>query len=655
MSPDVHTRRDDLGGRAGPPDGAPGDGGPATMTSSREPIGAPETIGAFLARSLARFGDRPLLGEKRDGRRRWIRWNELGADVRAFGFHLHAHGVGPRDRVVVFCPNRAEMLVAELATMSIGAVYTPIFAGYSPAQALALIEHSGALAVLVPDAERLCEMALPETVRLVLAFDSGSPETARPPGYRGALSTYEAARRAPRRRDRDEIDALFRAGETGDVHDPCLLMYTSGTSGEPKGVLLSHDNILSQQRAMAALWSVTPDDVFLSYLPWHHSFGGIFEKYTALYNGARYVIDESRGKDLPVLLANWREVRPTVYFSVPKIFQQLVSHVETHPEDEERVFHEGLRFVFTAAAPLPATISRYFGRRGLPVIEGWGLTETSPCCTVTDPEEARAVPGVVGRPIPGVTLRIAGDGEILVRGPNVMRGYHRDPDATAAALRDGWFHTGDLGALGEHGLRLISRKDRVFKMLNAEKVVPTKLENALVGSCKYIQHAVVVGSGRDFLAALIFPNYLLIEGEFGDDRARADRVVRAAFREAVTRLNDSNEVGYEHVQAFAVVDREPTVESGELTPSMKVRVQNVLESRRMYVEAIYDPSRECDCCFLRKVMRLRPDDRRCFRGKDVTLDRCHECGSLVFDDTHEATGRPTSSPPPAGTEQRTET
>jgi long-subunit acyl-CoA synthetase (AMP-forming) len=420
-------------------------------------------------------------------------------------------------------------------------------------------------------------------------------------------------------------------------------MYTSGTSGALKGVLLTHDNILSQQRALAALWTITPEDRFLSYLPWHHSFGGIFEKYGALYNGAVLGLDDSLGKDMPLLIRNWKAFRPTVYFSVPKVYQQLVAHAETHPEDEAAIFHPELRFVFTAAAPLPANLSAYFASRGIDVIEGWGLTETSPCCTLTDPHEARSVPGMVGYPIPGVAIRLAADGEILVQGPNVMRGYYRDPGATARALsEDGWFHTGDLGELVGAGLRLVARKDRVFKMLNAEKVVPTEIENRLAGMNSYIRHVIVTGSGRAFLAALIFPDYFRIGEEFGSDRAAADRIVKESLRQTLLAFNAEHPVKYEHIQAFAIVNRELSIEQEDLTPSLKVRVHNVLQDSGEYLEAIYQPNEDCDCRFLRKVMRVAGDGRRCFAGLDRTLDRCHECGGFVFDD---AAAQPGTAPP----------
>jgi long-chain acyl-CoA synthetase len=246
---------------------------------------------------------------------------------------------------------------------------------------------------------------------------------------------------------------------------------------------------------------------------------------------------------------------------------------------------------------------------------------------------------MIGYPIPGVTVALAADGEILVKGPNVMRGYFHNPEATARALTDdGWFRTGDLGAFLGAGLTLVSRKDRVFKLLNAEKVIPTGIENRLAGMNPYIRHVIVAGSGRDFLAAFIFPDYFRIREEFGDDIATADRVVKDSLRQTVLAFNREHVVKYEHIQAFVVVSKELSIEDGELTPSLKVRVRNVLEQSGEYLEAVYEPSDRCDCRFLRKVMRLTVDDRPCFAGSSRTLDRCHECGSFVFDEGIRAAG-----------------
>ncbi|HEY5546834.1 MAG TPA: AMP-binding protein [Gemmatimonadaceae bacterium] len=605
------------------------------ISSRLAPIGERETVGSLLARNASRFAERPAYRERRDGRLETVTWDQLLRDVVAFGRFLSASGVRAGERVAVISPNRGEVLVAELATMGIGAIYTPIFAGYAADQLQALVAHAEPAALLLAGASQLEQVGVPPSARTVVTFDPLPPGmTARAAPH---LAFADAVRRG--RSINGSMAEWLATAAAIDPGKPALMMYTSGTSGPLKGVLLSHDNILSQQRALSAIWDVTPDDRFLSYLPWHHSFGGIFEKYTALYHGAALCIDESLGKDFAVLLRNWKDVQPTIYFSVPKIYQQLVVHAQAHPDDEGRIFHEGLRFVFTAAAPLPATISAFFAARGIPVLEGWGLTETSPCCTLTDFNEPRAIAGMIGYPIPGVSIAVAPDGEILVRGSNVMSGYYRNPEATTRALPgDGWFHTGDLGEVHGVALKLVSRKDRVFKMLNAEKVIPTAIENRLAGMNPYIRHVIVTGSGRDFLAALIFPDYFRIHEEFGADVASAERVVKASLRESVLAFNREHSVKYEHIQAFVVVSKELSIEDEELTPSLKVRVGNVLENVGEYLEAVYEPSEGCDCRFLRTVMRLSPDERRCFAGSSLTLDQCHECGSFLFGDQPGAAG-----------------
>lgn len=610
--------------------------------STLEPIGPRESVGAMLARNVARLGDHPAFLERHAGRFHPVTWRALAVQAAALGRWLTQAGIGVGDRVAIFTPNRGEMLAAEFAVMGIGAIYVPIFAGYAAEQATALIAQSRPAALIVPSVETLSRTGTPASLRAVLTIDPSDPGA-----LHAALGTIAArgasfatAWEASVLQDDDAAVQRFLASASHvDPAAAALMMFTSGTSGRLRGVLLTHDNILSQQRALAAIWTVTPEDRFLSYLPWHHSFGGIFEKYTALYNGAALHIDDSAGKDLDQLFANWMSVRPTIYFSVPKIYQQLVARVESRPELEPLIFHPGLRFVFTAAAALPSHLAAHFAARRIPVIEGWGLTETAPCCTLTDLVEPRTVQGMVGYPIPGVRVRLAADGEIAVQGPNVMLGYFDEPEETRAALPgDGWFRTGDLGALEGAGLRLISRRDRVFKLANAEKVIPTGIELRLAGMNAYIRHVIVVGSGRDYPAAIIFPDFFRIREEFGSDRAAADRVVKESLLQTVLEFNRTHPVRYERIQAIAVVSRELSIERNELTPSLKVRVGSVLDGAWEYIDATYEPHSGCDCRVLRKILRVTPDERLCFAGKDRTLGDCHSCGSFIFDD--DATGPP---------------
>jgi long-subunit acyl-CoA synthetase (AMP-forming) len=622
---------------------------PAAMLAEQEiwsdfaPVGARESVGSLLARNVARLGDHGAFAERSDDAWRVTSWRTLAHKAAALARFLTDAGIVAGDRVVVFSPNRGEMLIAEFAVMSVGATYVPIFSGYAPQQATELVAQSRPSALIVANVYALAKTGVPPGLRAVVTFDHCDPQalaTAVNDAQARSMSFADALIKHAVRGDDDPVFVQFLQGAS--VVDPgsaALMMYTSGTSGRLKGVLLSHDCILSQQRSLAAIWTVTPDDRFLSYLPWHHSFGGIFEKYTALYNGATIHIDDSLGKDLDRLFDNWRSVQPSIYFSVPKIYQQLVARVESRPDEEPLIFHAGLRWVFTAAAALPAHLAAFFAARKIPVIEGWGLTETSPCCTLTDLVEPRTIQGMVGYPIPGVRVRIAPDGEILVHGPNVMIGYFDNPEETHKALPgDGWFRTGDLGALEGAGLRLVSRRDRVFKLANAEKVIPTSIELRLAGMNSYIRHVIVVGSGRDYPAAVVFPDFYRIAEEFGGDRAAAEKVVKESIRKTVIEFNSTHPVKYERIHAIAVVSRELSIERNELTPSLKVRVGTVLDGAWEYIDATYEPTAECDCKFLRKILRVTPDDRLCFNGKDRTLSDCHSCGSFIFDD--DASERP---------------
>lgn len=624
------------------------------LFSRLAPVGPHESVGGLLARQFAHRPGSTAFAEREGGGFRTVTWERLAREAAAIGRFLTEQGVRPGDRVVVVSSNRGEMLLTEFATMGIGATYVPIFAGYGAEQAAALVAQARPSALVVPDDETLRQTGVPTTVRAVLTFDPSDVVVIA--GALGCTRAMHASLPDALRRfavSDAELTDFLDAATAVDPSSVALMMYTSGTSGRLKGVLLTHDNILSQQRALAAIWSVTTEDRFLSYLPWHHSFGGIFEKYTALYHGAVLHLDDSMGKDIDRLLANWFLVQPTIYFSVPKLYQQLVARAESRPEDEARIIHPGLRFVFTAAAALPAHLASFFAARRIPVLEGWGLTETSPCCTITDPAEPRKVSGRVGYPIPGVRLRLANDGEIQVFGPNVMLGYFDDPAATHAALPgDGWFRTGDVGAFEERGLRLVTRRDRVFKLANAEKVIPTEIEQRLAGMNPYIRHVIVVGSGRDHPAAIVFPDYFRITEEFGEDRRRADQVVKAAIRETLLEFNRSHPVRYEHIRAVALVTRELTIERGELTPSLKVRVENVLKEARDYVEATYAPSAACDCRILQKIMRVVPDERLCFAGLDRTLDHCHECGNFIFDAVEDETRTAASASIPDDTRGR---
>jgi long-chain acyl-CoA synthetase len=311
-----------------------------------------------------------------------------------------------------------------------------------------------------------------------------------------------------------------------------------------------------------------------------------------LYNGCELCLDDSRGRDADRLVENWRAYRPTLFFSVPRVHDMLMTSCREDPTVAELVFDGQLRFVFTAGASLPATVEAVYRKHEIPVLEGWGLTETSPCVTVTTPG-ARWHSGYVGFPIPGVSIRVDCDQEILVKGPNVMQGYLDDEDATSRVLdEDGWFHTGDLGEFTRDGLRIFGRKDGAFKLTTGEKVHPQRIENVLADESPYITAALAVGSGKDYVGALIFPDLPRLQEWAGAHGITGSPLVeqpavRKLFQGELTRINPLIDVKYQRIGRAALAAHELSLERGELTPSGKIVRRRVCDTYKRHIDSLF--------------------------------------------------------------------
>ncbi len=565
-----------------------------------EPLGSfDRSIGELLKDRASVLASRPILQEKGpDGVYHATSWEELYRGISSVGAALLAKGIRPGDRIAVLSENRSEMLIQELAVMSIGAISVPVFAGYFSHQIEFILNHAGARLLTVSTLAQLMKLADCEDLS---GLEAVYLMEHRPDSI--GLESVQGIAVLPFRILTDvaaesDLQAFYAAVDDVLGEDSCLIMYTSGTTGNPKGVELTHRNLLSQQQAVRQLWNMGPDDRFLSYLPWHHSFGGLFERFMALYSGACLSIDESRGKNIKILLSNWKRVRPTVFFSVPSVYQRLANAITASEDVREEIFHPELRFVFTAAAPLPQDVSKLFTDAEIPVLEGWGLTETSPCTTLTDPGRER-VSGVVGWPIPGVKVKRADDGEILVSGPNVSKGYYRDEGRNADVTTDeGFFTTGDLGEIVDGGLRILGRRDGVFKLLTAEKVFAPQIEMALVGGSSYIDRAVIIGSGRNYITALIYPDWHALE-HWGSSHGlpRIDRdnpsrspEIRRLFAHEVQRVNNEIAGRFQRVRKFIIIGKPLSLEAGELTPTAKVVRHRIASNNEALIDAMYKPA-----------------------------------------------------------------
>ena len=292
----------------------------------------------------------------------------------------------------------------------------------------------------------------------------------------------------------------------------------------------------------------------------------------------------------------------------------LITRCHEDPAAGQIVFAGRLRFVFSAGAPLPATVDAAYRQQNIPVLEGWGLTETSPCVTLSTADTPRRN-GFVGQPIPGVRVRVGSDQELLVEGPNVMLGYLDDEDATSRAIdEDGWFHTGDLGEFTPDGLRIFGRKDGAFKLTTGEKVHPQRIETILVNESPYINIAVVIGSGRDFVGAILYPNWSKVRAwaaaQGMSDEVSADHpAVRELFGNEFCRLNPLIEVKFQRVRRAMLAYGEPSMDRGELTPSGKLVRKAILSNFHREIDALFanDPPDPV-------IEVLQPETRRAYAG-----------------------------------------
>jgi len=587
------------------------------------------TVNRLFHDAAAKYGPFPALSRKVAGRYEPITYADLARQVCAFGRGLVALGIEKGDRVAIISENRPEWAVADLGMLSIGVVNVPLFVSLAAEQIAYVVSDSGARALIVSDEKLLarCELAASRcpSLRLILM---------EPPAEADPRITPFAE--VLRLADESPLDAAAHGERLQSIgpDDLASIIYTSGTTGEPKGVELTHWNFASNVLASQAVLRFGTDDVLLSFLPLNHVFERLAAYYLALSQGSMVAYTES----LRRLRDNMREVEPTMMLLVPRVYEvfqeTITDRIAGGPTRARRVFEwasgvgrrrtalldaglsvppwlaakwwlarkvvldrargamglRRLRYFVSGGAALPRATAEFFHSIGLPILEGYGLTETSPVVSVNRPQRFRL--GTVGLPLQGVEVRVAQQGEILVRGPNVMCGYHNRPEATAEAIdSEGWFHTGDIGAIDEDGyITITDRLKDLLVLANGKNVAPQQIENRLSGS-PYITQAVVLGDGRPAVTALIVPAFQRVEQwaarqgqpELADRTALcADKAVRKLFRDEISRLT-ADVAEYERVTRFTLLDHDLSIESGQLTPTLKVRRKVV---QRMYADEI---------------------------------------------------------------------
>jgi long-chain acyl-CoA synthetase len=533
---------------------------------------------AVLAR-LPEWRDRPRFLLPRGDDQAAVTWGEYGDAIRACAAFLAETCLAPGERAAVLAANSVEWATAALAIQAVGGVLVPIVPSSTAEQIAHVVAHSDArvLFVGVGPAARWREVrALCPAVREVIALDAGGD--GRP--WREVLERGAGLDRAAPGWLEESLAAI-------DLDQPALMLYTSGTSGPPKGVPLSHENVGSNARDwLRALGDLLPDEGTgrdLLWLPMSHIFG-LGE--LCLGNTLGFTSTLAAPTDVLELLPR---VRPDVFMSVPAYWDKLAATAAAAPDRESRrrailaATGGQLRFCLSGGAGLDARVKELFVDAGILIVEGYGLTECAPTLTLNRPAAYRF--DAVGLPLDSVELRLADDGEILARGPNVFAGYHKDPEASAAAFTDdGWFKTGDVGRFTEDGfLQIVDRKKDILVTSGGKNVAPLNIELRFAGD-PLLRHVVVYGDQHRYLVAAVWVDRAAAAAELGGD-VRPD-ALRALVQRRVDAVNGQL-ASFETIKRFCLLEQPLTVEAGLLTASLKVRRKAIYQRFHAELEGLY--------------------------------------------------------------------
>jgi long-chain acyl-CoA synthetase len=597
--------------------------------SATEATTGSQTIADLISRSAAERPEHAAVRHKQDGTWQDLTYRQVADIVEEVGLGLIDLGIEAGERVCILANTRPEWSYADMAITSVGAVVVPIYQTNSPKECLWVISDSGASAIVCEDDAQLAKLAeirdqLPN-LRTVVVMD---PPAGEPPV---PVITLEEVRDRGRTREAAELRARREAVRP---EDPFTFIYTSGTTGPPKGCVLSHGNYASMMDMLRGVGQIEDDEVIYLYLPLAHAFALLIQ-LAAFDLGATLAYF---GGDTKQIVGELMEVKPTYLPSVPRVFEKIYTlanaAIEAQPAEEQEqarkaiqlgikvrdmqargeevppelrlpfeeadeklfknvraIFGGSVRHAVSGAAPIAKEILEFFWAAGVPVLEGYGMTETATAATVCTVEDHKF--GTVGKPFPGVEIKIADDGEVLIKGPNIFQGYHNNAEASFGSIEDGWLHTGDLGSLDEDGfLSITGRKKDIIITAGGKNITPANLENDLK-QCRWISQAVMHGDQRPYPVVLVTLDEEEIAGyarerDLPEDTAKLceEPSIRELIAEQVERAN-RHYAPVEQVKRFAILPHDLTQETGELTPTLKVKRNVVAEKYADVLDALY--------------------------------------------------------------------
>lgn len=600
-------------------------------------LGADQTLIQIFLNRVNRYSERPALlyyphPRQGSGRYTSIPWKHWASLVRKTALGLSHFGVRHGDRVGLLSENRPEWTFADLGILSLGAVVVPIYPTSSVQDVAYILENAEIEVLFVSSREQIERLSSilfkNKRIRYVIVFDAA-------PEHFDKVMSLEKLFEHGRREELNNHEIYSQEVAQVRPGDIATLIYTSGTTGPPKGVMLTHQNFVCNYLAASERIHVSEEDVALSFLPLSHIFERLAGYYFMIFHGAMIAYAENMQTVPRDILA----VRPTIAAAVPrfyeKVYAKIMEKVESASPLQRKIFNWALRaaaqylqgklqkkkitaglhlsyslakvlvfnkikrqlggrmrFFISGGAPLAKELAEFFYAADVLILEGYGLTETSPVISVNALGDFRF--GTVGKPLSCAQVKIAEDGEILTRGPCVMAGYYKNEAATREAIQDGWFYTGDIGAFDEEGfLKITDRKKDIIVTSGGKNIAPQNIEN-LVMSDKLFSQIVVIGDKRNYLVALIVPDRSATE-RFAREHELADLSWAELLRHPLVdqwvedRLRQKMQplAPYEQIKYFWLLEKELSIESGELTPTLKIKRRQVMDKYRNLIEALY--------------------------------------------------------------------
>ncbi len=586
-----------------------------------------KTVPALYQHLTEEFGptaNKPIFKYKVDGVYQDISYQHFKEETESFAFGLASLGVKRDNKVAIISENRPKWVYSDMAILGLGGVDVPLYPISTADTIEFILNNSESVGIIVSNEFQLNKVLKIQkkckNLKFIIVmndFDVSEEEN---------VFTFKDVQNKGEEYKKENSKHFADNIQLADENDLCTLIYTSGTTGEPKGVMLTHKNILSNVHAALESFDIGPSDLFLSFLPLSHVFERMAGYYTALSAGATIAYAESIEK----IATNMIEIKPTLMTAVPRLFERIYSkikrNVESQPEKKQKIFNwalgvgrnyaaaskaEGnipiglnlkykaanklvlgkitektggnIRFFISGGAALARELGEFFEAVGIIIIEGYGLTESSPVISANRLNHYKF--GTVGHPFPGVEVKIASDGEILAHGPNIMPGYYKNEKETEATIIDGWLHTGDIGVFDAEGFLVITdRKKSLFKTSGGKYIAPTPIENLFLGS-KYIDQFIIIGDRRMFITALIVPDFEALK-EYADAHriTYKDPMELTQYKQIYELLEKDlgqfqrQLANYERVRKFTILEQPFTIEGGEMTPSMKLK-RKVIEER----------------------------------------------------------------------------